>query len=159
MPIIVGGTNYYIESLLWQILVEDPKESGNDKATTTTKIHRDDATKIAEALECEKVAGMANDQVDDAIAAKRHKAVMNNVDDTKTVMNKLPVTMKKMRYDDDEITNVQLHRMLTEVDPEMATRLHPNNRRKVIRSVILLISFFFRCYFTLANTCLYFFLC
>ena len=143
MPIIVGGTNYYIESLLWQILVEDPKESGNDKATTTTKIHRDDATKIAEALECEKVAGMANDQVDDAIAAKRHKAVMNNVDDTKTVMNKLPVTMKKMRYDDDEITNVQLHRMLTEVDPEMATRLHPNNRRKVIRSVILLISFFF----------------
>lgn len=26
MPIIVGGTNYYIESILWKILIQDPKE-------------------------------------------------------------------------------------------------------------------------------------
>ena len=28
MPIVVGGTNYYIEALLWKILIDNPKSDG-----------------------------------------------------------------------------------------------------------------------------------
>jgi len=42
---------------------------------------------------------------------------------------------KKLKFDAklcDE-SNEELHRKLMEVDPVMARKLHPNNRRKVIR--------------------------
>ncbi|XP_074099507.1 tRNA dimethylallyltransferase isoform X4 [Cotesia typhae] len=38
-------------------------------------------------------------------------------------------------YDDNEHSNETLHQKLASVDPEMARRLHPNNRRKIIRSL------------------------
>lgn len=72
LPIVVGGTNYYIESILWKILVEDENTS------------------------------------------RAHKPWSNNL---------------------QNLANEELHCKLREVDPEMAERLHPNNRRKVIRSL------------------------
>lgn len=41
---------------------------------------------------------------------------------------------KKPRLDTSE-TNEELHKKLAQVDPQMAQCLHPNNRRKVIRSL------------------------
>lgn len=77
MPIIVGGTNYYIESLIWKVLVDNPNQCDFDSdEESPLKIRREDGT-----------------------------------------------------------SNEELHKKLMEVDPEMATRLHPNNRRKVIRLV------------------------
>uniref|UniRef100_A0A8C4JRM0 tRNA dimethylallyltransferase n=1 Tax=Dromaius novaehollandiae TaxID=8790 RepID=A0A8C4JRM0_DRONO len=64
IPIVVGGTNYYIEALLWKVLVD-----------TTVK------------AELERMDG------------------------------------------------VELHRRLSRVDPEMAARLHPHDKRKVARSL------------------------
>ncbi|XP_012282935.1 tRNA dimethylallyltransferase isoform X2 [Orussus abietinus] len=81
LPVVVGGTNYYIESLLWEILVQDP--SGYEVG--------------------DLVCGNGN--------AKRLKLV------------------------DESLSNQELLEKLEEVDPEMAGRLHPNNRRKVIRSL------------------------
>lgn len=83
MPIIVGGTNYYIESLIWQTLVDDPKQE--DAATVDSD----------EELICNKIRRI------------------------------------------EGVSNEELHKKLMEVDPEMATRLHPNNRRKIIRFVSL----------------------
>lgn len=42
---------------------------------------------------------------------------------------------KKLKFDAKlcDGSNEELHRRLMEVDPEMARKLHPNNRRKVIR--------------------------
>lgn len=50
MPIVVGGTNYYIESLLWQILIDDPEESNDsdqqakkprlDTSETNEELHK-----------------------------------------------------------------------------------------------------------------------
>ncbi|KAF5272731.1 hypothetical protein FQA39_LY07758 [Lamprigera yunnana] len=74
LPIVVGGTNYYIESLLWKILVEDWKE-----ATYTTKLIKD----------C-------------------------------------------------ELSSAELHKMLLERDPIRAKRLHPNDKRKILRSLEIL---------------------
>uniref|UniRef100_A0A8K9XQ24 tRNA dimethylallyltransferase n=1 Tax=Oncorhynchus mykiss TaxID=8022 RepID=A0A8K9XQ24_ONCMY len=64
LPVIVGGTNYYIESLLWRVLMDEGVRA-----------------------ELEKLGG------------------------------------------------AELHRRLTEVDPEMASMLHPHDTRKIARSL------------------------
>lgn len=35
LPVIVGGTNYYIESLVWQMLIDDKKASEDDEENDT----------------------------------------------------------------------------------------------------------------------------
>nr|XP_057902540.1 tRNA dimethylallyltransferase isoform X2 [Doryrhamphus excisus] len=74
LPIIVGGTNYYIESLLWRVLLDAGKESSADGDTDRK-------------LELEKLG------------------------------------------------EVELHKRLLEVDPKMAAMLHPNDKRKIARSL------------------------
>ncbi|XP_044270246.1 tRNA dimethylallyltransferase-like isoform X2 [Tribolium madens] len=75
LPIIVGGTNYYIESLLWKILIEEPGDH---------------------------------------------------------------VKAPPSRYLDHELPSEELHKKLKLLDPEMARRLHPNNKRKILRSLEVL---------------------
>lgn len=72
MPIIVGGTNYYIESLLWKILIEDPSSE---------------------------------------------KVVSRDLSD----------------YTEHTLPSCELHKKLQILDPEMAEKLHPNNKRKILR--------------------------
>lgn len=72
---MVGGTNYYIESLLWNILIEKPS-GGVDKEMF-------DPTR-----------GPDNEHL---------------------------------------LPSEELHKRLQELDPAMARRLHPNNKRKVLR--------------------------
>ncbi|KAG7210599.1 hypothetical protein KM043_012114 [Ampulex compressa] len=95
LPIIVGGTNYYIESLLWKTLIRDPENA-------------DQAEQSSEESDCQ-----ARDERQEGSSSK------------------------KMKF--DELTmgksNEVLHEKLKEVDPEMARRLHPNNRRRIIRSL------------------------
>lgn len=83
MPIVVGGTNYYIESLLWKILVDDPGSMPGDVPLA----------------DCEP-------------------------------LNKKPRIDSEL---EDEVSSVELHRRLQQLDPDMAKRLHPNNRRKILR--------------------------
>ncbi|XP_028368265.1 tRNA dimethylallyltransferase isoform X1 [Phyllostomus discolor] len=75
IPIVVGGTNYYIESLLWKVLI-----STKPQETDTEKV-------IDRKVELEKEDGHA------------------------------------------------LHKRLSQVDPEMAAKLHPHDKRKVARSL------------------------
>ncbi|GAB5574915.1 tRNA dimethylallyltransferase isoform X1 [Prionailurus iriomotensis] len=75
IPIVVGGTNYYIEALLWKVLVNTkPQEMDTEKVTDRK-------------VELEKEDGHA------------------------------------------------LHKRLSQVDPEMAAKLHPHDKRKVARSL------------------------
>ncbi|KAL7980639.1 hypothetical protein Chor_001793 [Crotalus horridus] len=78
IPIVVGGTNYYIESLLWKILFDTKGEARGPTVTTE-----------------EWKAGL------------------------------------------EDLESQELHRRLSLVDPNMATRLHPHNKRKIIRSLQL----------------------
>ncbi|XP_059469792.1 tRNA dimethylallyltransferase [Neocloeon triangulifer] len=82
LPIVVGGTNYYIESLLWKVLVQ---------------------------YECKiiKAPEAANSVAADQSAS-----------------------LEFAKLDNDE-----LMKRLEAVDPETALRLHPNDRRKVIRAL------------------------
>ncbi|RLU19149.1 hypothetical protein DMN91_009507 [Ooceraea biroi] len=111
LPIIVGGTNYYIESLLWEILLTDPKTISSTltdpAATNPIESRSDDRYNI-------RADWQNDDDEDDATTpAKRSKFDTRMCDDS----------------------NEELHRKLMEIDPEMARTLHPNNRRKVIRSL------------------------
>ncbi|XP_068773455.1 tRNA dimethylallyltransferase isoform X2 [Struthio camelus] len=76
IPIVVGGTNYYIEALLWKVLVST-KEKGS--------------------------------------AAPG------------------PVIDRKVEL--EQMDGAELHRRLSQVDPEMAAKLHPHDKRKVARSL------------------------
>ncbi|NWH56621.1 MOD5 dimethylallyltransferase, partial [Geococcyx californianus] len=76
IPIVVGGTNYYIESLLWKVLINT-----KEKADTAPGL----------------------------------------------------VTDRKVEL--EQLDSVELHRRLSEVDPEMAAKLHPHDKRKVARSL------------------------
>nr|XP_031828956.1 tRNA dimethylallyltransferase isoform X2 [Nomia melanderi] len=89
LPIIVGGTNYYIEALLWKILVSGRNTDSSDNSCTE-EVHD------------------GNDEVD---------------------------KMEKISIRDTDESTEELHKRLWKVDPEMAKRLHPNNRRKIIRSL------------------------
>ncbi|XP_061520276.1 tRNA dimethylallyltransferase isoform X2 [Phycodurus eques] len=77
LPVIVGGTNYYIESLLWRVLLDSGK-------------------------------GDSGDGGDGDI-------------DRKSELEKMG--------------RAELHKRLMEVDPEMAAMLHPNDKRKIARSL------------------------
>ncbi|XP_008330300.1 tRNA dimethylallyltransferase isoform X3 [Cynoglossus semilaevis] len=80
LPVIVGGTNYYIESLLWKVLLDtaENEEAGD---------------------------GGGGD------AAAKRKSELEALDGS------------------------ELHKRLAEVDPKMATMLHPNDKRKIARSL------------------------
>lgn len=80
MPVICGGTNYYIESLLWDVLVET-KGDTSTMEPITKKFKDDDVNEEAE-------------------------------------------------FDSKE-----LYEKLKQIDPERANELHPNERRKIVRSL------------------------
>nr|XP_033810295.1 tRNA dimethylallyltransferase isoform X2 [Geotrypetes seraphini] len=73
IPIIVGGTNYYIESLLWKFLIDTKEISNGDTSKPTT----------SRTLELEQLDGP------------------------------------------------ELYRHLSQVDPQMASKLHPHDKRKL----------------------------
>jgi tRNA dimethylallyltransferase len=81
LAIVVGGTNYYIESLLWKVLVQ-----------------YDCNVKPAE------------------------PAALNSVAADKSATQELT-----------KLSNDELMKQLEAVDPDTALRLHPNDRRKILR--------------------------
>ena len=97
LPVICGGTNYYIESILWKVLIDQARET-----STKTDIPREDGN---------------ND--DDVHLDKRAKFDVTNDE----------------FQENEEVTDAELHEKLRSVDPERANEVHPNDRRKVARSL------------------------
>ena len=91
-PVVVGGTHYYIEALLWRnvLSLNEGKDEGQDK-------EKDDDEDKKEETEATATASWI-----------------------KTLEDK---------------SNEEVHAMLEAVDPVTAARLHPNNRRKVVRAL------------------------
>lgn len=97
VPIVVGGTNYYIESLLWEILIDKNEH------------------------ESESIPGSSGEENGDA-SIKRRKVIEHKED--------LESTGSDMGQEKSS-----LHSKLALVDPVMASRLHPNDTRKIARSL------------------------
>ncbi|KPJ02138.1 tRNA dimethylallyltransferase, mitochondrial [Papilio xuthus] len=119
IPIIVGGTNYYIESIVYQILVEDMTDSKAllwdvSKRKRDYNINESQPKKLA--VDCE---------------SNIKEKLVSDVHEVKNVIDK-----QKLQEDVDNETNFsneEIHAKLKAIDPVMASRLHPNNRRKVLR--------------------------
>lgn len=104
IPIIVGGTNYYIESLLWKVLVNPP-------IITDDPLQTEDST---------------NDKIYDDVDGDGQSCSKKG----KFEMRDIPkMTVKEM----EEMQSEVLHKYLMKVDSVSAERLHPNNKRKIIR--------------------------
>lgn len=119
IPIIVGGTNYYIESIVYKILVESSDDTENlmwDRSKR--KRDFDEPIKHKEAK------------------TEEHPNLQSH--EEKTIQDEGKEEAKKLQLQKDvdvekNFTNEEIHDKLKDIDPEMASRLHPNNRRKVLR--------------------------
>ncbi|XP_053691418.1 tRNA dimethylallyltransferase [Sabethes cyaneus] len=215
LPVVVGGTNYYIESLLWQVLISsgvreergrrrrlvnhpDPKRAKlatnkveadgsddgshrqrqdgsagpsrlsrsvdeddvDDKATRETADVNENESGTAAAVASderetttrEKVRAMDKSEDDsDAGGAGEVAAVAAAVAGQATEVEKfeeseeefasaaasadvdkvLLMTTEQM----EQLESVWLHRVLRQVDPTTADRLHPNNKRRIVRAL------------------------
>lgn len=93
IPIIVGGTNYYIESILWHNLVSP---------------------------------GVGKKRKCDSLDA-------GNIVDTLPFEVREFIGNPSMALDMEEMESTTLFDYLKQIDPTMAHRLHPNNKRKIMR--------------------------
>ena len=109
MPIICGGTNYYIESLIWKILIED--ENKSTKVPLSIKKPKLDKSEVMFTGDNNEVNG---------------KLHTRECDNTEKILN-------TNTY--ENMSNIDLHCELRKVDPQRADDLHINERRKVIRSL------------------------
>lgn len=134
MPVIVGGTNYYIESILWDVLVDKVPEQSSDNDNSASDSEESPAKKlrIDKTLIDETKSTSIKHLLETVqnIASERDQS---DVSDLKTLC--AAVRSDKFNFINDDLTilSVELHDVLKRVDPKMADRLHPNNRRKIIR--------------------------
>ncbi|CAH0584056.1 unnamed protein product [Chrysodeixis includens] len=141
MPIIVGGTNYYIESIVYKILVEDMDDDEAllwDKSRRKRDLDDKKAIDIAKNIKLVKDAELEESDVvptTSDVTDKPMETDNNDSKDTKISIEKL----KEDVYNEANFTNEEIHAKLKAVDPKMAERLHPNNRRKVMRSIEVLL--------------------
>jgi tRNA dimethylallyltransferase len=106
IPVIVGGTNYYIESILWNVLI-DSKEINKRDDKQSLVFDRD--FQLSKTFEAKEV----------------------NKEITKQNIFSYPINYDRF----EDISSKKLFEILKEVDPKAALSLHPNDKRKIIRSL------------------------
>uniref|UniRef100_A0A182QG44 C2H2-type domain-containing protein n=1 Tax=Anopheles farauti TaxID=69004 RepID=A0A182QG44_9DIPT len=110
MPIVVGGTNYYIESILWQVL-------------------------LGEGVRRERVRprSVSEQEPTEASSAPKQPKLLDPDEELERLVQELPdmESVDVLEAYESEL----LHRILQRVDPATAERLHPNNKRKILRAL------------------------
>eukprot|EP01137_Pigoraptor_chileana_P027858 Opistho-2@10987 len=101
VPILVGGTNYYIEAVIWN----------------NTLVASPDAIK-----------GENDEDRIDVIPGK-----YQNSNELASVS--AAAFASSVRLELDALDTPRLYTMLCDVDPDMSNRIHPNDRRKIVRSL------------------------
>lgn len=105
LPILVGGTNYYIESVLWNILINPEKES--------------DSEGFLFSREMKQFEKETNSHPEDASLL-----TAENIFDH-------PIHAKSF----SNIPGLHLHSILNQLDPQSAKLYHPHDKRKIIRAL------------------------
>jgi len=117
MPVIVGGTNYYIESILWKVLLGSKTGSGSGEDGEGSESRK------------RKITTDEN-SVDNASNSNQMQFVDHPI---LRFMEESGGLFKET--DVSNLTNQELYTALHIVDPERTTKLHPNDRRKILRSL------------------------
>ncbi|GFG40614.1 hypothetical protein Cfor_06651 [Coptotermes formosanus] len=129
LPVIVGGTNYYIESLLWKVLVEEDESSlgiRKQVKSASNEVCLDDKRQRV--------------QADSELVYERDRRRMQEARSQEDLESKnLSVQGDLVDLLDEaaleHVPSSHLYEKLQAVDPDMAQGLHPNNKRKIIRSL------------------------
>ncbi|KXS10385.1 IPPT-domain-containing protein [Gonapodya prolifera JEL478] len=113
LPIIVGGTNYYVQSLLWEATLASESllpHSGDEDADTppNNREHTEDSRDPALLARVR----LALDETDAEVPGEASPALAQA-----------------------QARSRRLHALLAEVDPKMAATRHPNDERKIRRSL------------------------
>ncbi|XP_071163716.1 tRNA dimethylallyltransferase-like isoform X2 [Mytilus edulis] len=114
IPIIVGGTNYYIEALMWKFLIDKQdieKASAKLPVNVTSKIE-------TQCMESEKPE--VKKQIIEQDGSNRNSAD-ESIDNSKRL------------YEEED--TLVLHQRLMEIDEKQGRRIHPRNKRKIIRAL------------------------
>ncbi|XP_065072872.1 tRNA dimethylallyltransferase isoform X2 [Ochlerotatus camptorhynchus] len=181
MPVIVGGTNYYIESVLWQVLVGSGIRQENTRRRRHSGTSQDEAEETAEEetlFDSGKRTKLvtedrANPEASHGAGSGRSSR-MEEIESTRSRLSvdgsgvekeseSPPPTAKKVREEQEsenrgaetekaaddpaekvllmtteqmeQLESTVLHGVLRRVDPVTADRLHPNNKRKIVRAL------------------------
>lgn len=124
MPIVVGGTNYYIESVLWDILID---EDGSTSSCSSGDESEKPARGIKQRKKIQtKEFEYSNDVLDETVVACGELAKGTSQSEEMT---------GHLERNNDSRSKTSLYERLREVDPIMADRLHPSDCRKIARSL------------------------
>jgi tRNA dimethylallyltransferase len=118
VPVIVGGTNYYIESILWKVLLGKNSEGESESGLIRKRKAEEESETGVRNANNGTSASFDNQFVD--------QPILRFMED------------RKGEFKDSDlsnITNQELYTALHMVDPERTTKLHPNDRRKILRSL------------------------
>ena len=163
LPIVVGGTHYYIESVLWKILID---KLNNEKAPSTTisktgdgsdqcntdhfgkesdhisshcSVNSDDASIRNEKVKVPVVPLVTEDSPKEP-RPEDYTRASEQVTENDTVRAECARHSAKAVADDEAWRNEQatattedLYKELISSDPARASSLHPRDRRKIIR--------------------------
>jgi len=122
LPIVVGGTNYYIESLVWNSFLLGSRDSPSRLEPIKNSLHGEDAdgSKVSTLIDLE--ARSLKD------APKEH---LHNEEDLEDVDK----FFGKVIYNDafENVESEKLWRILERVDPSSAHSYHLKDKRRIIR--------------------------
>ncbi|XP_066963285.1 tRNA dimethylallyltransferase isoform X1 [Macrobrachium rosenbergii] len=156
IPVIVGGTNYYIESLLWNVLVDSaPEEEVTEdklvyerdkeyyerpvvKGESGQKRNKNVGANCDENVPKKSKNDSGNPKNNNALAfhgeIEDDNAEQGKESEVKENVEKLKDESGCIAWQDCDVPTEDLYQRLLEVDPTSAMEYHPNNRRKIIRS-------------------------
>lgn len=117
LPIVVGGTNYYIESLLWECFTHSPRDDSN-----LTEINQEGTQTLID----------SENQILKSLP-KESLHTESDLTDIEKFFSK-PIYNSSFR----DIESERLWQLLEQVDTNAAHLYHPNDKRRVIRCLQLI---------------------
>lgn len=127
IPVIVGGTNYYIESLLWKVLISEASITDfcckNEYEETISLKERVNQSTL-------KINSTTNNKYLNSFNNNLPKDENYDIQKVQEILQ-VPVSSENLI----KFSSQQLHDILKKIDFKMANRLHPNDKRKIIRSL------------------------
>lgn len=131
VPIVVGGTNYYIESVLWDVLIgEDGSTSSSSSGEESDSPAR--AIKKRKKIQSIELA-VSTETAGEEVAVHGEEAINSN--QTEKMSGNQVLADGACVEGKESSSKTSLYERLREVDPAMADRLHPSDSRKIARSL------------------------
>jgi tRNA A37 N6-isopentenylltransferase MiaA len=127
IPILVGGTHYYIQSIVWDTLIDWDKQSeqatNKRKLTNENSMHNRSIIKQKCYFYIKSCHYFIDSEVVDLILECLNKG--EDEDDISRDLN--------VRLHDSTLSNEKIYEQLKLVDLQSSLKIHPNDRRKMIR--------------------------